>query len=403
MRWPLLVVVIAAFGCGKKSGSGAGSGSAEPTGSSGPTPVKPPPEPAGSGSAEAVVTPPPPPAPGLVELLHNAPATVRVSSRVLNKQIQPEHVVDKNMNTAWHSRSGDLQGAFIDIDVPGAQIKEIRLTVGNIGKGIHGEDFFLMYPRIKTVSVRDGAKLVAQKTLEVENRALQPVVLATPASHVRVKVEEVQGGGKPSWHELPVSEIEAWGTLPAGAAAAPQQPRIEVGDPPDEAAIHVPIADADKFCTDLMKDVKAHYKEVVDAATKENEQCIKDHGDQAGAFCGAPEPPGEPQCSMSITMPVKVKKSNWMGAGLVQYTNDSTFGAKPMQIVVENEEGFWPVGDKVDCGGHGATAPCSLEVTSATIADSGNLVVAYHVKSPAGEKDGTLDCAAGANVTCSAK
>jgi len=128
--------------------------------------------------------------------------------------------------------------------------------------------------------------------------------------------------------------------------------------------------------------------------------CIKDHGDQAGTFCGTPEPPGEPQCSFAVTMPVKVNHSTWMGAGVMSYTNDSTFGAKPTQLVVETQEGFWPVGDKLDCGGHGATAPCGIEVSSATVANSGALDVAVHVKSPAGEKDLTTSCTAGQNVTC---
>src|SRR5438309_9092821 len=117
MRWPVLVLTLAmALGCKKSNKPTEGSGSSEPA------PVVKTPTPA----PETPETPPPvqtPPAPGLVELLHNAPSTVRVSSRVANTTNLPEHAVDKNMNTAWHSHSGDLQGAWIDLDAGGAQIK----------------------------------------------------------------------------------------------------------------------------------------------------------------------------------------------------------------------------------------------------------------------------------------
>lgn len=398
MKWAWVLVALApAIGCKKGNKQPAeGSGSAEA-----PAPVvKSPPPP------DEPATPPPavqaPPPAGLTELLHSVPSTVRVSSRVTDRTTQPDHLVDKNLNTAWHSHSGDLQGAFIDIDIPGAQIKELRLTVGGIGKGVHGEDYFVMYPRIKTVSVRDpGGKLLAQKTLDENNRTMQPIVLASPASHVRLKIEDIVAGGKPTAHELTISELEAWGTPPAGAPAS-AKPRLEVGDPLDESKIQVPIADADGYCKQLVKDTKDKLKAAADAATKDHEQCIKDHGDQAAAVCGEPELPGDPQCSMAVTFPIKVNHSTWMGAGIVSASPEPTWGPRPMQVVVETQEGFWPVGDKLDCGGHDPP-PCSLEITSATVGDNGNLVVGYHVKSPSGERDGTLDCAAGTNVTCTAK
>jgi hypothetical protein len=105
---------------------------------------------------------------------------------------------------------------------------------------------------------------------------------------------------------------------------------------------------------------------------------------------------------MSISMPVKVNHSTWMGAGIFTTTNDETWGSRVSQLVVETQEGFWPIGDKLDCGGHGETSPCNVEVSSASVAKSGDLEVAYHVKSWAGEKDLTTTCNAGPNVTCTA-
>jgi hypothetical protein len=399
MRWPVLVcsLVLVASACKKANKPAEGSGS-ESSAGGGSAVAKAPPT---ADTADTpVAVPTPPPAPGLVELLHNAPSVVRVSSRVQNKTIQPEHIVDKNLNTAWNSRTGELQGAWIDVDVGGAQIKEIRMTIGHTGKGVHGEDYFTMNPRIKTVSVRDGEKLVAQKTLDTDKRELQPIVLATPASHVRIKVEDVVMGAKPSWRETCVSEIEAWGTLPAGATAAPQKPRIEVGDPPDDSWAKAPISDADGYCQHVMKDLQAEYKKQMDAINKDNEECIKQHGDSAGSFCGNPDPPGAPDCSMAVTMPVKVNHSTWMGAGVMSSTNDSVYGARPTQLVVETQEGFWPVGEEIDCGSFGANGHCSLEVTSASVAKSGDLDVGYHLHTWDGDKDFTMTCNAAPNVTC---
>src|SRR5512135_3204625 len=108
MRWTWLVLVLA-VGCKKTNKPAEGSGSAEPAPA--PTVKAPPVE---EPSAEASPTQAPPP-PGQVDLLQNAPSIVRVSSRVTGPEVQPDALVDGNLHTAWHSRSGDLQGAWIDI------------------------------------------------------------------------------------------------------------------------------------------------------------------------------------------------------------------------------------------------------------------------------------------------
>jgi hypothetical protein len=64
----------------------------------------------------------------MVELLHATPSTIRVSSRVANKAIVPAHIADHDLATAWSSRSGDLVGAWVDVNVPRRRSPTTRTT-----------------------------------------------------------------------------------------------------------------------------------------------------------------------------------------------------------------------------------------------------------------------------------
>src|SRR5687768_4082355 len=55
--------------------------------------------------------------PALVELTRSIDVSVRVSSRVKNKAIQPHHLVDGDLKTAWNSRTGELVGAWVDVAI----------------------------------------------------------------------------------------------------------------------------------------------------------------------------------------------------------------------------------------------------------------------------------------------
>jgi hypothetical protein len=94
-----------------------------------------------------------------IDLLRAVPATVRVSSRVNNKQLLPEHLVDRRLDTAWNSATGDLVGAWIDVrfDRP-VQIDEVRVTAGFTGSGPKGEDYFTMNPRIRRIVVTSDGR-----------------------------------------------------------------------------------------------------------------------------------------------------------------------------------------------------------------------------------------------------
>src|SRR6476661_8208174 len=116
----------------------------------------------GSGSAapevavgDAAVATPDASAATSINLLRAVPSTIRVSSRVNNKTIKPEHIADRSLDTAWSSVTGQLVGAWIEVSVDDAQIDAVKLTVGHTGHGKKGEDYFTMNPRIRAVKIDD--------------------------------------------------------------------------------------------------------------------------------------------------------------------------------------------------------------------------------------------------------
>jgi hypothetical protein len=360
---------------------------------------------AGSGSAAPVGPPPPAPADAtapsdaLVELLHAMPTTVRVSSTVANKAILPKHLVDRDLQTAWNSHTGDLAGAWIDVHAPGASIAELRMTVGHTGKGPHGEDYFAMNPRITKLAVLDGQKVVATVALDADKRDLQTIKLPARTAHVRVRVEGFRPGSKPSWREICVSELEAWGTPPPGAPLVKQAPRVEVGEPPDDSWMHPPIADASEYCEKLLQEPREMYQQRMAAEQREAEECArqKDRPDPDQP-CGDPDPPGEPQCKIETTM--KLKDTYWVGVGAMESATDSVYGDRPTQLVVQTRRGFWPVGEEVDCGSFTSDGRCDLDITRAEVNAKGQLEVEYHFRWSTKTQDYSLTCVSGPEVTC---
>jgi hypothetical protein len=164
-----------------------------------------------------------------VELIRNVLGVhVGVSSQVKNSRIVPEHLIDRDTNTAWNSRTNRMAGAWLEVRAPGSSIHELRLTVGHTGTGPKGEDYFTMNPRIVKIAIdsADGRHLV---TLDPESRQLQTIAIE-PAESVRLTIIELRPGTKASWREAVVSELEAWGTPPATWRQGPDRsPRVVVG------------------------------------------------------------------------------------------------------------------------------------------------------------------------------
>jgi hypothetical protein len=168
-----------------------------------------------------------------IDLFVSVPTTIVVSSRVANGAIRPRHLVDRDLETAWNSITGELVGAWIEIKIPAATITELRMTVGHTGHGPKGEDYFTMNPRIRAVAVTVDDKPAGTFKLDVDNRALQPLAIHATGV-VRVTVTDIAMGSKESWRETAISELQAWGTPPPGWKAPPRPlvPVVTVADAP---------------------------------------------------------------------------------------------------------------------------------------------------------------------------
>ena len=168
----------------------------------------------------------PPPA---VNLLTSAPSTVAVSSTVANAAILPAHLVDGDLATAWNSRTDELVGAWLAFRVPaGAHVTAIRMTAGFTRTDQTG-DLFTQNPRIRKVRVSRGGKLLVEQPLDPESRALQTIAVHADGGDFKIEILDVLPGSKATWREVCVSELEVWGTLPAGQAAARSTPVVRVG------------------------------------------------------------------------------------------------------------------------------------------------------------------------------
>lgn len=196
-----------------------------------------------------------PPGPVDVELVRVGFAYVRVSSRVANPKILPQHLIDRDLTTAWNSVTGDLVGAWIEISpTKGSEVHDVRLTAGFTATGPAAEDWFTMNPRIKKLTVLVDGAPSAPIVLDPENRALQKFAVRAHTT-VRLEVAEIVPGTKPSWRETSVSELEVWGTPPPGFLPRSSAMPVGVGRYTDDAA-HDPCAEVEKEQAEVEADNK---------------------------------------------------------------------------------------------------------------------------------------------------
>ena len=360
-------------------------------------PGPPPPAPiAAAGDAPAITDAAP-----LVELLHATPSTIRVSSRVANAKIAPEHIADRDPSTAWNSRTGDLVGAWIDVDVGAAHISELRLVVGHTGKGVNGEDYFTMNPRIRRVSVLRDGNVIAKATLDIEHRDLQTIALPAPASHVRLRVDEVMPGTKRGWRETCVAELEAWGDLPPGATVGKHVPAVDVGERLPDGSTDA-IADETAFCQHAIAELVLRWRDLQRDRQARSDECAKGHMEMCEM--GDATPSEAPSCEFQRD---KTKLPDpWRGVGLLRITHDSFEGAS-CQLVVATAAGWWLAAEPLDCGEftiHDRIR--TVDITRAT--SKGNqLEVVYSFRSPGFDTtdpetdlDRAVTCSSGTRVEC---
>lgn len=148
---------------------------------------------------------------GPVNLLKHRDVGVQVSSAVENTTELPEHLIDGDPTTAWSSRTGDLNGAWIRISLPPtARVRELRVIVGYAKTGGDG-DLFAMNQRVRRVRVVHDGTPVGTFDLDPERRDLQSIPLSGSGGVWMVVVTGLVPGTRPAWREVCVSELELLG------------------------------------------------------------------------------------------------------------------------------------------------------------------------------------------------
>lgn len=223
-------------GCGSGPGDMTPPPVAPPTPPSTPVveaaPVAPPPTtPTPTSTAEAPPLEVPAaasPSEGELDLLHAITIRVAVSSAYREDASQVFRLVDGDLESAWNSRSGDLVGAFIEIDVPPeAHVRAIAMTTGFTHTTARA-DLFTGNHRVSRVRVsRDGATL-GEHTLDTSGRGLVEVPVSQTGGRFRIEVLETLPGERSDWRETCVSELRVLGTAP-GARAGSTTPMLSVG------------------------------------------------------------------------------------------------------------------------------------------------------------------------------
>ncbi|MCB9594709.1 MAG: hypothetical protein H6719_18460 [Sandaracinaceae bacterium] len=181
---------------------------------------------------EEVVEALPTPALPEVDLLHAAPARVSVSTVYRDNAEQVARMVDGDLATAWNSRTGDLVGAWIEVEVPAeATVRALAITPGFVRRS-DTADLFTGNHRIARVRVTafDGgvATTVGESPLDVESRDLVEVPVGRAGGRFRVEVLETRPGTREDWREICVSELRVLGAL-AGATPGEATPQTSVG------------------------------------------------------------------------------------------------------------------------------------------------------------------------------
>lgn len=173
---------------------------------------------------DAAAKPPP-----LIDLLHSVECTVAVSSKVDNPKDFPEHLVDGKNETAWNSRTGDLEG-WIAFRVPSvSRVKRIELTVGFVKVAADKRDLFTMNHRIEKVRLSRAGTLVREVTLDPDKREMQGFDLDEPGGDFELKVLSTKPGTEKKWKELTVSEFRVLG-IANGAPENPSHlPKMAIG------------------------------------------------------------------------------------------------------------------------------------------------------------------------------
>lgn len=175
------------------------------------------------------------PASEQIDLLRAVPVEVVASSAYRSKVEQIQRLADGDMQTAWNSDSGDLQGAWIGLRIPeNAAVTAIEMTAGFTKQG-GDRDLFTGNYRVRRVRVFRGQEQVGEYPLDIESRELQRLPVSGPGGFYRIELIEMVGGSHASWREACISELRVLGQAP-GAEAGSSTPRFRLATPEEQAS-----------------------------------------------------------------------------------------------------------------------------------------------------------------------
>ena len=269
-----------------------------------------------------------------VDLIHHLGLVVRVSSTVGNGRDLPGHLIDGDPGTAWSSRTGELAGARIEVDVPAdATDTAVALTPGFTRTT--PQDLFRMNPRVARVEVlRDGAR-VREFALDVDRPVLQSIPVDGRGGRWGVRVLATVPGTRATWRELSVSEFRVMGRAPRRGRGAPQVwvEGAALGRGRRAIPIAGPFESADAYC-----------------ATREDAdpvRCVSPYGD-GEPVCGCVRERGEgasPEGAWRLVAPRGPVRS----AGVLRVVED-VHDLDPCVLLIDTARGTFALAGFAQCG-----------------------------------------------------
>lgn len=167
-----------------------------------------------------------------IDLLRATRASLAVSSAYRDDVAQVHALVDGDLETAWNSRTGELEGAWIEARVPDdASVTSIALTAGFTRRTARA-DLFEGNHRVARVRVlREGAEL-GVFPVDPSSREIQSLPVSGPGGRYRIELVELVPGSRADWREACISELRVLGHAP-GAIAASASPTVAIGALPE--------------------------------------------------------------------------------------------------------------------------------------------------------------------------
>lgn len=240
-----------------------------------PTPPPPQPDPAiAAPVVDASITDAAPPDASRPRSTQPTPSNVvdviAVSSRVDNTTESPAALVDGNLDTAWSSKTDDLEGSWVALHVrQPVDVTAVLLTVGMTKSA----DLFVQNPRISEVSISwapllgpkdviGPAKVIVERAvLDIESRALQRIPISVPGyGALTLTVKKLTMGTKPNWRETTISEVGLEGTSGKRLGISAFQALVGSFHPKPRGALGiVPEQRAPRGCTAVLPDRPRFY------------------------------------------------------------------------------------------------------------------------------------------------